>query len=71
MHYLVSIAELVKQIIVLRKKIKFDAMNSHGYEQQIWDLYSKITTLKEEYYTVKERGIEPKIINAYVTFRDI
>lgn len=71
MHYLVSIAELVKEIIVLRKKIKFDPHNSHGYEQRIWDLYHEITSLKEQYYEVKERGISPKITNAYVTFRDI
>jgi hypothetical protein len=64
MHYLVSIADVVKQIIVLRKKIRFDPMESHDYEQQIWKLYSKITSLKEEYYRVKDRGIEPKIINA-------
>jgi hypothetical protein len=47
MHYLVTIAEEVKKIIILRKKIRFDPMTSHSYEQQIWDIYSKITSLKE------------------------
>jgi hypothetical protein len=64
MHYLVQIAEVVKKIIVLRKKIRVDPVKSHEYEQSIWKLYSEITSLKEDYYKVKDRGIEPKIINA-------
>jgi hypothetical protein len=71
MMYLCQIAEEVKKIAVLRKKIRFDPLNSHSYEQEIWSLYTKITSLKEQYYEVKQSGIKPKIINAYVTFRDI
>jgi len=55
---------VVKKIIVHRKKIRVDPVQSHEYEQSIWKLYSEITSLKEEYYRVKDRGIEPKIINA-------
>jgi hypothetical protein len=47
MHYLVSIAEEVKKIVVLRQKIKYDPSNSHSYEKQIWALYKQITSLKE------------------------
>ena len=35
----------------------------------MWKFYTKVTQLKEQYYRV--RNMEPEVINAYVTFRDI
>jgi hypothetical protein len=71
MLYLVKISEETKKIQILRNKIKFDPIQTPKYEQQIWFLYISITKLKEQYFKVKAKGIEPRIINAFVTFRDI
>jgi hypothetical protein len=40
MKYLTDIVKEVKKIAVLRKKIRFDPLNSHAYEQEIWYLYT-------------------------------
>jgi hypothetical protein len=45
--------------------------NTHAYESQQWVLYRQITKLKEKYYEVRREEWEPKILNAYITFRDI
>jgi hypothetical protein len=69
--YLVKISECVKQVSVLKKKMQYDVLNSHIYEEEMWGLYTQVTKLKDKYYKEKMKREEPHIYNAYITFRDI
>jgi hypothetical protein len=51
--YLIKIAESSRKIGDLRKKVFFDNKNTHSYERQMWSLYREVTSLKEDYYTIK------------------
>ena len=70
MTHLVKIFEEVKNIGLLRKKMKNDPINAPHYEKQIWKLYTIVTDHKDAYY--KDRFIQnPSIKNAFVTFRSM
>jgi hypothetical protein len=51
--------------------MQYDKMNASIYEEEMWGIYTMVTKLKDKYYKEKMKREEPRIYNAYITFRDI